>query len=193
MEEFKDPRRNKIVITIAIVCALFVVLFIAYLTLSYTSDKAELEKEKDKEQVVKMEYDPSIPITRTDLMTVMGTAVEDIYGVDYSTLVEDEVINIPDTEIYYESVYVNNPIDVMALHALAVKRNPYAFVNEGEDTVRQLPDGTEIDLADYLQEYSSFSIGESEETPAYIDIEGYENGNWFNEQIDLTEWYASYY
>lgn len=194
-KEFKDPRGNKVVILVAVICAVLVVSFIAFLFFKYKSDETEKEKVDDKEVVIEpIEYDPSIPITKVDLNKVMDKAVEEIYGTDFYTLVEsEEVINLPNTEMYLESWEVNDALDLMTLHAVAVQRNPYAFIDDKELSVRELPDGTDINLGMIFEEFTELKFGYDKETPALAQVQGYSNGEWFMEDIDLTTWYEAYY
>ena len=193
-DEFQDDSKWKIIV-FAIAIILFVAVLIYFFMFKDKQDAKDEQGINDGEEEIsqKPEYDPSIPPTYLELKDVMDRVVKDVYGANfYDYMEEHEVVNIPDTQIYFESFEVSDSIDLMAVHLMSMKRNPYAF-EETESTIRELPDGREIDLGAIKEEYSNLQYSVDRNNPSYVWIEGYSNGTWFEEEIDLSSVYEQYY
>ena len=151
-------------------------------------DKGEQEVNEDKPP-----YDFTVPPTYLEVRDTMDKIVEGLYGQEFYDYVEEnDVIKIPDTQIYFNSYEVSDPIELMGVHIMSMTRNPYAFM-ENEDTVRELPDGTEIDLGALVEEYTQLQFSVDRNNPCYMVIQGYSNGDWFEEYVDLSSLYSQYY
>lgn len=153
------------------------------------------DKDKDNEGLVEEEFtfDLDMIPTYEELGEMMNTRLEEIYGMDYEALVTKnaDLIKIPGTKITFPTTEVGDAVDLMAVTAMALQRNPYAMKPE-EDTIRELPDGTQLVMATLVENYTGLRKYESSVDPSTVKYTGYVNGKAFEEDVDLVDWYVRF-
>lgn len=191
-------------ITIALLC--WVVYVMTWYFLEGGSNQQPIGGDTQVEDGDKI--DVSLIPTYDDLNVAMGRAVEDIYGGDVAYIEEQlsgnkSKFTLPNTSITLDLDYVGTDVDLMALTVVSLTRNPYSIDGDhpeiykqvlgyADDTVRLLPDGTEIDLAKIKEDYTNIRYFHQEDNPALITVQGKVNGQAFIKDINLIPYYQHY-
>lgn len=190
-EKYSEDKKKKLILISSVATLVASSLVLLFFLFIYEKEEAPQEVEKPKVWDV-----TKIP-TELELDELMQPGVVKFYGEDESRGLneEEELRTIFDTKISFVERFSLDATDRMVYTAMAFQRNPYAIkeshkLNGGVgDTVRELPDETSIDLAEVVQVYDDISLYGSRENPALFTVEGWCNGEWFTEDVDLMQWY----
>ncbi|MFF2798133.1 hypothetical protein [Lysinibacillus xylanilyticus] len=193
----KEKKQKIIIVSLSVLGVALVGVIVAMFLGIIKFDQAPGKKEEDD-----YVFDPSLIPTYPELSEVMTKAVKDIYGSKYEDLVENnstDIITIPGTNITFPELYTSDSVDMMAMTLMAYTRNPYVDgvpkdLKQGAgESVKEMPDGTMIDLAGLVQQYTEIRYFTDRDNPSKISLEGYCNGEFFTESVDLMSTYAKYY
>lgn len=173
-----------------------------------TKDSGELadkKKEPVEDAWYDVPFDPNSIPTYQQMEEIMARAVEDTFGKEYwDREFTEEMEFIEGTQISFDPSDFTDSRDRMAMMALAFQSNPFAISDAQphalqkiagnlEGSVRELPDGTAIDLGNLVEEYTDMTYFNNREVPTRVKIEGYRNGEWFEDLVDLSDMYQEYY
>lgn len=204
MEKKSNNKKVWIITGIAVFAVLCIFAVVALLNSKLNSDDGAPGDNNSEDTVA---FDPNLIPTYEELNRVMGRAVEDLYGDTYEEVMSADsvpTVKIPNTQITFKADEVGDAADTMAITAMAFVRNPYAksddhpvplksLIGDTDGTVRSLPDGSKIDLATVVQNYSDLKLFVNRDDSTKVTVEGYCNGDYFTESINLMGLYEQYY
>lgn len=203
-DEYKKERKVVIIVCVVAVVVSVVILLLVLFTGVFGKNTTNNGEQKEPKWFDVPYSQENIP-TYYEVDEIMERAVEDLYGEDFwDSGTTDDLIQIPGTQITmtYEGITDNR--DLIALTVSALQHNPYAIssvlpaeyqrmANIPGGSLRELPDGTPIDLAGLEEKYTRTSTNHNRNNPLHVSLTGYRNGSWFEDIVDLTPFYASYY
>lgn len=199
----KKDRKLLLIIVGTGLAMVLIMLAIFYITKD--SKDSAVEEEKVEDAWYDVPFDPNVMPTYHQVEEIMARAVTDIFGEEvWEREYTEEMEFIEGTQISFDPSDFTDSRDRIAMMALAFQSNPFAITEEQpyalqkiagnlEGSVRELPDGTAIDLANLVEEYTDMKYFNNREVPTRVKIEGYRNNEWFEDVVDLHDIYQEYY
>lgn len=201
----KTKKKNKKLLLIIVSSSLLIAILVLAFFLIATPKDTPKEKEKVEDAWYDVPFDPNVMPTYHQVVEIMDRAITDTFGEEYwDEPFSDKMEFIEGTQISFDPTDFTDSRDRMAMMALAFQSNPYAITEDmphalqkiagiSDGSVREMPDGTSIDLANLVEEYTDMKYFNNREIPTRVKIEGYRNNEWFEDVVDLSAMYQEYY
>lgn len=160
-------------------------------TMIILQHQRDSDNQKEEEAKIIQKGDITGVATPEQVEQISQQVVKKIYGKTYTDLYPDgspDNVVLPNSGVTFSNYYVANERELAILSILAYKQN-WALSEEDTKTTLDFADGQEVDLKLQKMDYTGMQIYGYSDDPAFFRVEGYCNGIFFNENVDmLKDW-----